>query len=154
MYCPVSFADFSYDIDSFMIVSDPDGDSTFIDEFDDDEEPPSGPSGPLTYNSECGFPLSQIAENGGLLNLNKSDACEVPDEFIFEIILNDSNFFINSGIGGSIEGNFRLTNGITPNSGIGLLIFAKDENGDRAGLEDLFMLISSDHQGKRGLGQN
>ncbi len=40
------------------------GSSTFVDEFDDDLESPSGPSGPLTYG---GTPFSADAESSGIL---------------------------------------------------------------------------------------
>ena len=143
----VSYADFSYDVDRFTVVGGPAGNSTFIDEFDDGEEPPTGPSGPLTYDFDCSLALSSTAENGGLLTLNKNDACDSSSEFLFEVILKDSNFYINSDIGGSIEGKFRFTNGIIPYSGVGILLFSKDTDGSRHGLEELYMFVWSDRSG-------
>ena len=136
----------SYDIDRFTVVGGPAGNSTFIDEFDDGKEPPSGPSGSLTYDTECPFPFLPTDENGGLLNLNKNHACDVSDEFIFEVILKDSNFYINSGVGGSIEGKFKFTNGITQ-SGFAINVFSKDATGVTSDLEKLFMCVESDQHG-------
>ena len=107
-----SFGDFSYDIDRFTVVS---GSSSFVDEFDDGEEPPSGPSGPSTYFST---PFSADAESGGMLNLNSNDAI-IGDDPSMDIVvsLTDNTYFFNSGSGGRLEGKFRFINGFGTNTG-------------------------------------
>ena len=106
---------FSYDIDRLTQVGGASGSETFIDKFDDDIEPPSGPSGPSTYFST---PLSANAEGGGFLNLNSNDAI-IGDDPSKDIVtsLTDNTYFFNSGSGGRLEGKFRFINGFETNSG-------------------------------------
>jgi len=113
---------FDYDIDKFTVVGGPDADSTFVDNFDDDQEPPAGPSGLSTYNVTC--PLSSDVETGGFLNLNRADACEDDGEAFIDVELDTEEFFISPTSGGSIEGKFRVSNGFIPNSEFGIEIFS------------------------------
>lgn len=112
-------ANFSYDIDWFYLE---DGEfDTFYDEFDDGAEPPSGPSGPSTYNTVA--PFSSNRESGEVLNLNGNDAEPLSeDERDIGAILNDSTYFFVPGSGGSVEGKFSFTNGFETNSGFDIAI--------------------------------
>lgn len=112
-YSTVSYG-FSYDIDSYTQVGGASGASTFLDDFGDGAEPPSGPSGPSTYHSLSSF--SSNAESLGFLNLNSNDASPAPEPVI-GASLADSTYFIHSGSGGSLEGKFRFTNGFETNTG-------------------------------------
>ena len=115
-YSHVSYsAEFSYDLDRVTQVGGVLGTDTFVDEFDDGEEPPSGPSGPSTY---AGPPFSADAESGGMLNLNSNDAI-IGDDPSMDIFasLTDNTFFFNSGSGGRLEGKFRFINGFGTNTG-------------------------------------
>ena len=110
---------FSYDIDQFVVVS---GLSSFVDEFDNDVEPPDGPSGPTTYDTP--FPFSSNAERDVRLILNVNDAQSSPGDgiMLIEASLKDTNYFFDSGIGGRVESKFRFPNEVSTNSGFGIKI--------------------------------
>jgi hypothetical protein len=137
----------SYAIDEFAAFGGPSGAASFIDGFDDGVEPPNGPLGIASYNSECPVPFSMDAEDAsaGLLQLSESDACVVPDESIFEIVHRDINSMVRAGASGRVEARFPLPSGLAPHSGVGLVLFANDSNANRLGLEDLFMNLERDH---------
>ncbi len=108
-YNHVSFGDFSYDFDSFTVNS---GASSFVDEFNDGEEPPSGTNGPFTYSVSS--PFSSDAESNGFLNLNSIDAVVDQCETFIDVWLPN---IIIPGVDGSIVGKFSFDSGITPKSG-------------------------------------
>ncbi|GAX62663.1 hypothetical protein SCALIN_C38_0026 [Candidatus Scalindua japonica] len=112
-------AEFSYDVSKYTQVS---GNSIFIDNFNDDVEPPDGPSGASTYRTL--FPFSANAESGGFLNLNGNDASSFTgdEDNVIGAELNDNTYFFNSGSGGTVECKFRFTNGINEGSGFQISI--------------------------------
>ena len=113
---------FSYDIASFTQVGGVSGASSFVDDFDDDVEPPSGPSGASSYYLEGGATFSSNRESGGLLELNSNDFAVDPDDFWINAEVDDSTYYFSSGAGGSISGMFEANNGFTADTyfGIGL----------------------------------
>lgn len=117
---PESYGGFIYDIDKFTVTS---GATTFVDDFDDGEEPPNGPNGLSTYFAT---PLSSDAESNGFLTLNSIDALVDEDEVFIDVFLVDH---FTPGIGGSIEGIFNISNGITPNTGFRIEIVSPQTNG-------------------------
>ncbi|KHE91418.1 MAG: hypothetical protein K8F52_18180 [Candidatus Scalindua rubra] len=140
-YSPVSYGDFSYDIDRFTMVGGISGSDTFVDEFDDGAEPPSGPSGPFTYEVN-GATFSPAAESGGLLNLNSNDApVQVDLEREVNVVLNDNTFSVFPGVGGSIQGKFRFgsKDSITEESAFGIELVS--EGGITAPEEEVFLEI-------------
>ena len=144
-YSSVSYGAFSYDIDRFTVVS---GSSTFVDEFDDGEEPPKGPSGPSTYGPAS--PFSPTAESGGFLNLNSNDVGGIfpgGDNDCVGAVLNDNAFFFNSGSGGRLEGKFRFTDGIAMNTGFDAAIMTLGADGVEDGAEDVYLSIEKRHSG-------
>ena len=116
-YSHISYsADFSYDIDRFTQVG---GGVAFVDEFNDDAEPPRGPGGVGDYRVD--HPFSPTAESGSLLNLNSNDAKKI-DSGLSEIDATNVTVasFIKPSGGGSVEGIFRFTNGINVNTSFGI----------------------------------
>ncbi|MCP3872799.1 MAG: hypothetical protein GY699_06555, partial [Desulfobacteraceae bacterium] len=120
--------DSGYSIDSFEVHSGPLGALTFLDNFDDDIEPPHGSSGAETYIFDCILSLAPTAETDGLLNLNKEDGCQNDTETLYEVILNDPNYLIQSGQSGSVEAVFKINSNMFPESGVGLLLFSQEES--------------------------
>ena len=110
-YSPVSYG-FSFDIDKFTVTS---GASTFVDEFDDGVEPPSGPSGLSTYSVLFGS-FSANAESDGVLNMNSNDAGITGDEIAIACLLLDNTYQFIPGSGGFVEVKFSFPGGITTNS--------------------------------------
>ncbi len=108
-YSQLSYGDFSYDIGRFTQVS---GHSTFVDEFDDGEVSPGGPSGPSTYSVLSQFPTD--AESSGVLHLNSSDAAG--GNVAIGTRLLDNTFSFISGVGGFVEWEFSFPDGITKNT--------------------------------------
>jgi hypothetical protein len=114
IFCsPASYGDFSFDVNSFTVVS---GASTFVDEFDDDAEPPSGPSGPSTYSVSFGA-FSTDAESGGVLNMNSNDAGVLGgDEIAIAVSLADNTYYFTPGSGGYVVVKFSFPGGIANNT--------------------------------------
>lgn len=111
-YSPVSYG-FSFDIDKFTVKS---GTSTFVDEFNDGEEPPSGPSGTSTYQVLFGGSFSAGAESGGVLNMNTTDAVNLGDEISLNVGLLDNTYQIVPGSGGFAEVKLSFPGGFATNS--------------------------------------
>jgi hypothetical protein len=103
---------FSFDVDRFTVKS---GASTFVDEFDDGVEPPSGPSGSSTYSVPVGS-FSANAESGGVLNMNSNDAAILGDEVAIGVGLSDNTYDFISGSGGFVETKLSFPGGFTNNS--------------------------------------
>ncbi len=110
--CLAETSTFSYDIDRFTVVS---SSATFVDEFDDGIEPPSGPSGSSTYGVLFGS-FSANAESGGILNMNSNDAGIIGDEIAIGVGLLDNTYQFIPGSGGFVEVKFSFPGGITTNS--------------------------------------
>ncbi len=118
------YAVFIYDIDRFEQF---DGMETFIDEFDDEFEPPIGPDGATTdyfVNGE----YDPNRESGGLLEINSSDAAIdntynmlFTDRKLIGTAVSDNSFFFTSGSGGHIIGKFEFNDGFF-NRGVGITI--------------------------------
>ena len=129
--------DFSYDIDRFMQMG---SGVTFVDEFDDDLEPPIGPGGSTDYFVFSQF--SPTAESGGLLNLNSNDT-QGSDYPTISASCGKSASFIRQGFEGLVQGKFKLTNGINVNTSLGIAIF---NNGPR--VESVYLETDKSPSGK------
>ncbi len=123
----VSYGRFSYNIDRFTQVGGASGSETFIDEFEDDIEPPSVPSGTGTYG--VSNTLSTNAESGGFLRLNSLDAVSYGTGMLIDVFLNDNTHFFNPGSGGRVDAKFSFPNGIPTKTGFGIAITTLDSGG-------------------------
>jgi len=127
LHNPMSYG-FSYDIDRYTQVGGVTGGSTFVDEFNDGDEPPDGPSGASTYAMEAGATFSSNRESGGLLELNSNDFAVDPDDFWINTELDDSTYYFSDGAGGSITGRFEVNDGFAPNTYFGIGMGNIDHN--------------------------
>ena len=140
-----SYASFVYDIDMFEQY---DGTDTFTDEFNDNNEPPSGSVSNTDYWVLGTFAPNR--ESGGLLELNSADGIFDEGEYVIGTDVKNSTYFFNSGEGGYVIGMFEVNDGSSPWSIFDIeIINLTSVGGDAANFDEALMEIETDDLGNK-----